>query len=47
MIKWVKPSGVEVETNDLEANVKAAESHGWKLKDAESKPRGRPSKKKD
>lgn len=30
MIKWIKPSGVEIETNDLEATVAYCESLGWK-----------------
>lgn len=47
MIKWLKPSGIEIETNEEEHTIKAAESHGWKRKDAESKPRGRPAKKRD
>ena len=44
MIKWVKPSGAKVETNELEANVKAAESLGWKRADEAPKKRGRPAK---
>lgn len=30
MIKWIKPSGVEIETNDLEETVAYVESLGWK-----------------
>lgn len=37
-IKWVKPSDIEVETNDNEATVKYCESLGWKRK------KGRPVK---
>lgn len=32
MIIWVKPSGVEVETNEALETVKEAESLGWKRK---------------
>ncbi len=30
MIKWKKPSGLEIETNDMEATVVYCESLGWK-----------------
>ena len=30
MIKWTKPSGVVVETNEDEYNIEAAENLGWK-----------------
>ncbi len=33
MIKWIKPSGAEVETNDLEANIDMALSLGWKTEE--------------
>jgi hypothetical protein len=42
MIKWVKPSGVELETNDLKKTVAYCESLGWKrkgAKPAEEKPK--------
>lgn len=40
-IKWVRPSGSEIETNDTEATVAYAEASGWTR--AEDKPRrGRP-----
>lgn len=29
LIKWKKPSGLEIETNDFDATVKYAESLGW------------------
>lgn len=32
MIKWIKPSGVEIETNDEQASIDAANNLGWKLK---------------
>ena len=32
MAIWIKPSGAEVEVNDLPANEKKAESLGWKKK---------------
>ena len=30
MIKWVKPSGLKIETNDLDVTVEYCESMGWK-----------------
>ena len=30
MIKWVKPSGIEIETNDNKATVDYCESLKWK-----------------
>ena len=30
MIKWIRPSGNEIETNNTKASVEYAESHGWK-----------------
>lgn len=33
-IVWVKPSGDEVTTNDLQHNIDAAKSLGWKRKEA-------------
>jgi len=42
MIKWVKPNGNEVETNDLKASIEAAEALGWKRAE-EAKKRGRPA----
>lgn len=29
---WIKPSGLEIETNDLKATVKYCKSLGWKIK---------------
>jgi hypothetical protein len=29
MIKWTKPSGAEIETNDLPETVVACEAMGW------------------
>lgn len=37
-IVWVKPSGQEVTTNDLAANIEAAKALGWKLKEEPKKP---------
>ena len=34
MIKWIKPSGVELETNDSKETVAYCESLGWKRKGA-------------
>jgi len=33
-IVWVKPSGIEVITNDLPATIEAAKALGWKRKEA-------------
>jgi len=30
MINWIKESGVKVQTNDHDANIKAAVNAGWK-----------------
>jgi len=30
MIKWVKPSGLKIETNDKDETVEYCESLGWK-----------------
>ncbi len=38
-IKWKKPNGTEIETNDVEANVKYAESLGWKRVGQRGRPR--------
>ena len=48
MIKWIRPSGSEIVTNDLKRTIETAEDFGWKRKDAEVKPkrRGRPPKEK-
>lgn len=48
MIKWVKPSGVTIETNDTEYSVREAHALGWKrIDDAkpEQKPAEKPAKK--
>jgi len=34
MIKWIKPSGDEIETNDESATIEAAKVAGWKRKQA-------------
>jgi len=39
MAIWIKPSGIEVEANDLPATIEAAKSLGWK-------PKGEPKKRK-
>ena len=39
MIKWTKEDGQEVETNELPANIKAAEGLGWKPVKAAAKPK--------
>jgi len=31
-ITWIKPSGVEIVTNDLAANIELAKSLGWVVK---------------
>ena len=38
MIKWIKPNGVELETNEHEPNILQAEEYGWKRVDAEKTP---------
>lgn len=35
-MKWIKPSGLEIETNDLDETIDYCESLGWK--EAGSKP---------
>lgn len=30
MIKWIKPSGLEIETNDMEETILYCEDLGWK-----------------
>lgn len=37
MIKWIKKNGTEVVTNDLQANIEAAISLGWKRKEEPKK----------
>lgn len=32
-ITWIKPSGIEVVSNDLPATIAAAQSLGWKQKE--------------
>jgi hypothetical protein len=39
LIKWVKPSKIEIETNDSEKTVAYCESLGWKRKAAAKKPK--------
>lgn len=36
-IVWIKPSGIEVTTNDLPANIAAARALGWKQKEEPKK----------
>ena len=47
MITWTRPSGAEIETNDLEATVLYCESLGWEEKKAKKKPGPKPKVKKD
>lgn len=35
MTIWVRPSGTEIETNDLPATIEACEAMGWKIKGEE------------
>ena len=35
-MKWIKPNGTEIETNDLPATIEAAHNLGWK--EAKKKP---------
>lgn len=47
-MKWVKPSGLKIETNDLPKTIEYCKSLGWKEDTPENKPkRGRPAKKHD
>lgn len=43
-ITWVKPSGIEVVTNDLPANIEAAEKAGWKRKEEQKKEESKKDK---
>lgn len=45
MIKWIKPNGNEITTNDLEATIEYCESLGFK-REGEKKKAGRPPKEK-
>lgn len=42
-MKWIKPSGTEIETNDREETVAACEAMGWKKKSA-AKPKAKTAK---
>lgn len=44
MIIWIKPSGVEIETNGLEKTVKYVESLGWKRKKKKAAPKPKTNK---
>jgi len=44
-IKWVKPSGQEIETNDKEETIEYCESLGWER--AKKKPGPKPKVKTD
>jgi len=44
LIKWTKPSGVEIQTNDREETIEYCESLGWK-REGEKKKAGRPPNK--
>lgn len=39
-MKWVKPSGVEIETNDREETIEYCKSLGWKEVKAKKAPAG-------
>lgn len=44
-MKWTKPSGVEVETNDMPETIKYCRSLGWQeVSEDAPKRRGRPPK---
>jgi hypothetical protein len=45
-MKWIRSSGSEIETNDLEETIKHCESLGWKRKGAKEEPKEEPKKKK-
>ena len=38
-ISWIKPSGLEIVTNDEKATVEYCESLGWERAKAEKKPK--------
>jgi hypothetical protein len=38
MIKWVRPSGSYIETNDTDASIEYAAKNGWKIAE-EPKPK--------
>jgi hypothetical protein len=42
-MKWIKPSGLEIETNDMKETIEYCKSLGWK--DAKSKPKDKKTKK--
>lgn len=49
-MKWIKPSGAEIETNDRKETIEAAVSLGWQVvedKPEEIKPKRKPRKAKD
>ena len=39
LIKWVKPSKLEIETNDEKATIEHCEAIGWKRVKAAAKPK--------
>jgi hypothetical protein len=43
-MKWIRPSGSEIETNDLKETIKYCESLGWKEKGAKVKKEEKKSK---
>lgn len=45
-MKWIRPSGLEIETNDLEETVKYCKSLGWKEKKEEVKKESKKAAKK-
>ena len=44
MIKWERPSGTEITTNEEKATVEAAEALGWKRANEPKKRGPKPSK---
>lgn len=44
MIKWIKPSGIVIETNDREENIAAAEGFGWVREGEEAKTKEKPKR---
>lgn len=45
-IKWIRPSGTEIETNDTEDVIDYCISLGWKPAESEKKPARKKAKKK-
>lgn len=47
MIKWIKPNGNEIETNDEKATIEYCESLGWERADKKEAPKKKAKKTKE